>query len=307
MSSLSLLGCGTIVKLDTLATTVAPLSSEDLSGPCRYELLLPEESAPQVAVLVIFERGDSLKLFEDADLREVTTELHITTIFAHQCNSRSTGDLQADATKGPARALFAALTQFSALTQHPELARSPVLLYGFSAAGVLAITLTQAEPSRVLGAIPYAAGSGYLSLDNVPVSSGGAEVPMLMMANSVDSVVGTHRTLDYFDRGRSVGAPWAYAVQNDTGHCCNLSVKPLMIPWIRAIATLRTPAAPGELVSFHCTPDGVKDSYGLTDCRFTSAGPGVPMSPEEESGWLPDSLSVGAWLAWVTGTGTNQA
>lgn len=299
----ALTGCGFGVRLATISTTVAPLATDDLSGPCSYEVPISTNPATQNAVLVIFERGDSLQLFEDPSVQQMALDLHITTVFAHQCNAISYGDLQSNASKGPARALVTALGQFAVTTHHPELATAPVILYGFSAAGALAMTMTEAKPDRVLGAIAYAPGSAHLNLQDLPLISA-AGIPMLILANADDQIVGTSRNKTYFQRGRALGAPWGYAVQNNTGHCCNLSTLNVILPWIRAIVAKQS-AIEGSTVSFRCVPNGVSDSYNSTDCSFAFAGLGKPTSATQQTGWLPDSSSAQAWFTWVTNPATN--
>lgn len=310
----ALAGCGSGVHLDTISVSVDPLPTDDLSGPCSYDLIAPDNTLPQAAVLVVFERGDSDKVFQDMAIRQLTYDLHIAQVFAHQCNAASYDDLQSDAGRGPARALSEALTQFATMTQHPEISSAPVILYGFSAAGALSMTMAEAMPDRVLGAISYAPGSAYLNVAELPISDGAAHVPMLIMANARDQVVGTYRNKKYFERGHALGAPWAYAVQNSTGHCCNQSTLNLIVPWIRAMVSTET-AADGNTVKFSCAPDGVLDSYGSTDCSFTSAALGTPASATagsgkqsfapQDSGWLPDAASAQAWLSWVSNPNTN--
>ena len=239
-------GCGLGVRINTITTTVAPLATDDLSGPCIYEMAGPPDAATQSGVLVVFERGDDVQIFEDPSIQKMALELNLTTVFAHQCDAISYGDLQSDASQGPARALFLALGQFATITHHPEFATTPVILYGFSAAGTLAMTMSEARPDR---------------------------------------------------------APWGYAVQNDTDHCCNLSTLNIILPWIRAIAA-KPPVSAGSPVSFVCVPDGAYDSYGTPDCDFTFAGLGDPTSTEE-SGWMPDDPSAQAWYPWVTSPHTN--
>ena len=301
---LVLCGCGSGTHLQTFTTTVDALSTEDLSGPCRYDLAIPADTVEQAGVLVIFERGDSRLVYEDMRIRELTFDLHLASVFAYECNAKSYGDLQSDASKGPARALTTALAQLAVTSRRPELATAPVYLYGFSAAGALSMTMAEALPDRIAGAISYAAGSAYLNIEDLRISSQTARVPMLMMANAQDQIVGTFRNKKYFERGRTLDAPWAYAVQNNTGHCCNESTLNLVLPWVRAIATGQGAAA-GTMMSFSCVPDGVADSYGTIDCSFVSPDIGVAGGSAKESGWLPDPVSARAWFGWVTSRSTN--
>jgi dienelactone hydrolase len=295
-------GCGSGVRVNTITTTVTPLAGEDLAGPCTYETPIPYDTAPQIAVLVIFERGDSGELFDDASMRAMAYALHLTTVYAHQCNAKSFGDLQPDATRGPGRALFAALTQFAVLTGHAELATAPVILFGFSAAGVLSATLTHAYPDRVMGAIPFAPGSAFLNLDTVTVSAADARVPLLVLGNAQDQLSGTERGYAYFDRGRAIGARWGFGVQNQTPHCCTLSTRSLILPWIEAVARGGGSGVPSY---FRCVLDGSQDGQGLVNCRIVDASITTQLVPTDDTNWLPDAATAQAWLAWVTNPKTN--
>lgn len=316
-----LTGCGGTVVAG-LGTSVATLPTEDLNGPCTYELQLATavggSAITQAGVLVIFERGDSLNLYDDTDVQAMAQQLHLAMIFARECDAASTGDLQPDATTGPGRALFAALSQLGATTRHPELTNAPVVLYGFSAAGVLTATLTDAYPSRVLGAITYAAGSAHYDLDDLIVSDGAAHVPMLVLANAQDPSSGTQRSYSLFQRGWARGAPWAFAVQNQTAHCCTLTTRNILITWVTALlhaqttvgangqAVLNVPTSPAPpAIRFLCAANGIVDAQEDTNCQFASASILPSTTGGPTASWLPNAAAATAWLSWVTNTGTN--
>ena len=318
---LSLAGCGGTV-VSGLGTSVAALPSEDLEGPCLYDLQLatgPGAAAiPQAGALVIFERGDSASFYNDTAVQATAQHLHLAMIFARECDAASTGDLQPDATKGPGRALFAALSQFGGTTGHPELTNAPVILYGFSATAVLSATLTNAYPARVLGVISYAAGSAHYNLDTLAVSSGAGHVPLLILANAQDPASGTQRSASYFGRGWAKGAPWVFAVQNTTAHCCTLTTRDVTLAWITALLqTQATTGANGQFVlnaiaspapptvRFSCKSDGIVDAQSETNCQFVSASILPSTAGGSSVGWLPDGAAATAWLAWVINTGTH--
>lgn len=312
--ALTFVGCGVGGVPQSVAISALP--SEDLLGPCTFELSMAHPDHVQQGILVFYERGDTDMLYNDATLREAIAAMDYSILWARQCNAESTGDLQADASKGSARMLFSALNQLASKASHPELTINGIILYGFSAAGVLTATMANIQPARLVGTIQYAAGSAYTDLDDVTVSSAAAQIPTLILANAMDSQSGTARSLHYFQRGRSLGAHWAYAVQRDAMHCCNLSTRNVVLPWIQEVARLNSngmaaaAASPATvpnatLNSFLCTPDGVVDAQGDIDCEFTAANLGDPISSQEESGWLPSEESGEAWLAWVTNVRTN--
>jgi hypothetical protein len=304
-------GCG--VSGAPLSVAIPALPTEDLDGPCRFELSMAKPADVQKGILVLYERGDTDQLYDDPVLRQTIASLDYSIIWAYQCNAQSTSSFQADASAGPGRMLLAATEQFAEKSGHRELETVGIILYGFSAAGVLTATMANDQPTRLIGTIQYAAGSAYTDLDDVPVSEAAASVSTLILANATDTDSGTERSLSYFQRGRSVAAPWAYAVQNDTGHCCNLSTRRIILPWIQDIARLHPtppgmadspPLAAGTMANFICTADGVRDAQNQTDCSFTAASLGAP-PPHEDSGWLPSQTAGAAWLVWVTNPETN--
>jgi dienelactone hydrolase len=308
---LLLAGCG--VSGAPVTVSIPALSSEDLSGPCRFEVSMAHASHVQMGVVVLYERGDTDLLYNDAQFRRAIASLDYSIVWAYQCDAKSTGDLQADATKGPARMLFTALEELATQTAHPELSTNSVILYGFSAAGVLSATMAAAHPSRLVGVIEYAAGSASVDLEDVPIPASVVQIPTLILANALDRSSGTTRSLNYFERGRASGASWAFAVQNATRHCCNLSTRNIILPWIEEIATTHNLPETGTLNTFVCTPNGVIDAQGDVNCDITAASLGEaaeqkPQSHEvrgTQSGWLPDQRSNQAWLAWVTSLQTN--
>ncbi len=324
-ASAALAGCGTVTAPWLPQTTVAPLPGEDLSKPCVYSLRLAGvtgtgTSAPnpvdapfitQKAVLVIYERGDSSTLFNDPKVVQMASQLQLAEVFANECDAASFPDFQPDATKGPGRALFQALTQFATITDHPELAQANVILSGFSAAGYLSVTMANAYPTRVLGAIPHAPASAYFDLDNVQVSQAAAQIPMLILAGATDIAAGTQRPYNLFLRGWNQGAPWGFGVEN-LNHCCTDSVNTVMIPWVTALMSNNVqPSASGALklrpldatvspsVRYTCTPDGLFDAIGWQDCGITEASILPSTSGGPQVGWLPDQSTANAWLSWV--------
>ena len=288
-----------------LTVSINPIAGEDLTGPCVFDLLLQQPGVAQAGTLVIYERGDSSTLFNDATLRATALTMHFSMVFAHECDAASTGVFQADAAQGPARILFAALDQFASGNHHPELATNGVVLYGFSAAAVLTATMANLHPDRLLGAVEYAPADAHVALETVPVTAAAAKIPTLLLANALDTGAGTYRALDFFTRGRAQGARWALGVQNATGHCCTLSTRNLLVPFLQAVGSGASGSFPASATaSFQCAADGYTDAQGYPVCAFTQAA--LPATaPSASDGWLPDRTTANAWLTWVQNPATN--
>ena len=308
------LSCGVSYDGVDAVTEVVRLPTENLAADCAYEIILAKPadiSAPPIVqngVFVVYQRGDSSVIFGDPTIRQLLQTMHFSLILANQCNAATYDDLQSNPYSGPGRQLFQALTQFAGQTGHRELASANVVLYGFSAAGVLAAEMASYAPSRTLGVIAYAAGSAHQDFSSFTPSAAALSVPSLFLANSQDENAGTTRSLDYFVSGRKQGAIWAYGVQEDVGHCCNASTEPMIIAWLPAIIQLRYGGA-GKPISvnsgagvegfFVCSPDNTIDAQNDQDCSFTSATIGASTHTGAQSVWLPGNQAAQAWLAWV--------
>lgn len=294
---------------NTWETTVTSLSGEDLAGPCNYYLYLANPSATLRGVIVIFDRSDSRQLFFDAGIEALAGSLNFGLLFPQQCDAGSFGDIQQNAFAGPGRELFTALDQLATQTSHPELSKANVMLFGFSAAGVLAATTANYKPSRVAGVIVYCGASAQQQLNTVAPIQAALQIPFLILSNDQDNAAGVTRDQLFFAQGWKKSAPWAWGVQHGVGHCCAISTKPLIMPWISAVVALRysgsnslavVPLAMGVFNNYTCTPNGVEDATGDQNCTFSAASL-VPSGSSITSaqGWLPDATSAAAWLAWV--------
>jgi hypothetical protein len=293
---------------NTTETTVANLPGEDLAGPCNYYLYLANPAATLRGVLVIFDRSDSADLFTDAGVRSFAGALQLGLLLPQQCDAASFGDIQQNAFAGPGRALFTALDQLATATSHPELAQANVVLFGFSAAGVLAATTANYKPHRVIGVIAYDGASTQQQLNTVVATAEAREIPFLVLSNDQDTSAGTSRDEMFFAQGWKQGAPWGYAVQHGVGHCCAITTKPLILPWIAVVTTLRisngdlaaVPLGMGVFNHFTCAPNGIEDVTGYENCTFTAASL-IPAgsSIAGAQGWLPDATTAAAWLQWV--------
>ena len=304
---------GTIISNAATTVSVYPFTNEDLVGPCVYDLRLPSSTSSGTAgTLVIFERGDSLQLYNDASLQATAAALNFAIVFAHECDAATTGSFQADASKGPARVLTAALSQLAISSAHTELATTKLTLFGFSAAGVLAATMSNTMPARLSGVVSYAPGDQYVDLNDVAVSGAAAQIPTLVLGNALDRKSGTARGEHYFERGLALGGKWAYGVQNATTHCCTLSTRALLSPWLVSVAgasnsVLTQPFATGVGVygTFTCKPDSTTDAYGDADCAFSVAALQSTAPATGTYAWLPDRTTGDAWLTWVLNPVTN--
>jgi dienelactone hydrolase len=147
---------------------------------------------------------------------------------------------------GLGRALFTALNQFAKISGHHELVSAKLVLLGFSGAGSLCARMVNVAPDRIIAAILSAPGHYEpMGINTVSLSAKALVVPELIIAGGRDEVSGTARPYSYFQRYWSLGAPWAFVIQNNSPHCCTANAKDLILNWLKAIIQLRMPSSSG--------------------------------------------------------------
>ena len=262
---------------------------------------------------MVFERGDTQAFYDDATVRATLNLLSYAIVFAHECDAQTTGDFQAAASKGPARTLFTALSELGITSLHPELATGSVVLFGYSAAGVLTATMLNEEPSRISGAVEYLPGDVHLDIAQVPAGTGALKIPALILANALDQKSGTTRILTYFQNAHTAGAPWAFGVQRATDHCCSLSSRPLVLPWLSSIAAAHAAPPLGAVAAFSpsystfiCVANRTVDIFGNSNCEIKNAEVQGSAPAAGLYNWFPDVVTAVAWTSWVQSPTTNQ-
>lgn len=295
-----------------------PLASEDIAGACHYSLDLSQTHGAVPFVWVIFDRGrDIHELASDADVLGFAHRFNVALLLQGHCPGKldsDKGDMNMNPMQGLGPALMRALERFGQQTEHPELSRAKLIFLGFSGAGPLSARLVQAFSSRTIGVILSAPGHfDPQGIDTVNLDHGAQQVPELIVANGADDRSGTQRPYDYFVRYRREGAPWTFAVQNRSTHCCTANAKLLILGWLSAVISERVAAQPERamrsadqqhawLGSFVAVPTNIKDSSGLTtfnsqDVEVAPVGKGKISS--QVSSWLPNAAVAREWKGFV--------
>jgi pimeloyl-ACP methyl ester carboxylesterase len=241
LRTLAILICATLAAraaADDRSTIVTPLPEEDILQPCEYRLASTASAQPVRAVWVIYDRGpDYRQWFESPRIRKFADSLHLALVLALHCRSKQREDMNVQPEMGVARSLFTALDQLG----FPE--STPVLHLGWSGAGSLVARMAAFRPERYLGGIAFAPGQyDPLGMDTIHLPKTALQAPQLIIANGADPVNGTERPYDYFRRHFKQGAPWTFAVQNRTSHCCLWNAADLILEWIRATLGPKLPA-----------------------------------------------------------------
>jgi len=304
---LSALPCCCMIRgqeVKDLRTFVEPLPDEEILRACEYRMAPLGMSGAARAAWVIFDRGqDYLQWFLDRRVRAFANEHNLALILAIHCRSKEREDMIVEPSKGVGRALFAALSQFATSEAHPELNSVGIIPMGWSGAGSLVGRLAGFAAARYIAGIAYAPGQYEpLGMDTITLSSEAIRSPQLIIANGGDNIDGTERPYQYFRRYFDKGAPWTFAVQNRTPHCCLQNAQNLILEWLHAVLTVERPKAAGEQGFLHVERSAVLDewkreTFNASSCRI---GPmGKPMPGEIPAGWMPSRVFSQEWIAFV--------
>ncbi len=218
-------------------TRVTPEPDEDILQSCEYRLTLPDTREPVRAAWVIFERGpDTTAFYQNPQVRAFAATRRLALILAMHCRSKQIEDMNVDPAKGIGRTLFTALNQFASSEFHPELKSVPLIAMGWSGAGSLVGRLAGFRPERYLAGIAYEPGQyDPLGMNTIQLDREAIRKPQLIIAGGADDHVGTERPYRYFRKYFDQGAPWTFAIQNRTPHCCLLEAQSLILDWLNDV------------------------------------------------------------------------
>ena len=232
---LALAACAAVCLGQTSRTLVDPLPDENILNPCEYRIAMPGSSVR--AVWTVFDRGaDFVAWFEDRQVRAFAKQRQLALMLAMHCRSKDREDMDVDPAHGIGRALFQALDQFAVSENRSELRSAPIIAMGWSGAGSLVGRLAGFRPARYLAGIAYAPGQYEpLGMDTIELPDDAIRPPQLIIANGADNINGTERTYRYFQKYLQRDAPWTFAVQNRTPHCCLQNARALILDWLDAV------------------------------------------------------------------------
>ena len=288
-------------------TIVNPLPLEEILEPCQYRMFLPETTRPIRAAWVIFDRGqDYLQWFRNRRIRAFASEQQLALVLAMHCRSKEREDMIVLPEKGAGRALFSALGQFADSEGRPELKSIGIIAMGWSGAGSLVARLAGYRPDRYVAGIAYAPGQYEpLGMDTIELSDQAVKAPQLIVANGGDNINGTERPYAYFKKYYERGAPWTFAVQNRTPHCCLQNAETLILEWLRAIllAGERGRLGMGEHGYITAEFSSVVDEWKRPVFNAASSrtgSKGKSKRGELPAGWMPSSMFSREWLAFTS-------
>jgi hypothetical protein len=168
--------------------------------------------------------------------------------------------------------------------------------------------MVSVAPDRVVAAVLSAPGHYEpFGINTVSLSKDALVIPELIIAGGRDDVSGTVRPYSYFQNYRSLGAPWAFVLQNNSPHCCTANAKDLILEWLKAIIELRNRTSSGRRLARINQAQGwtgfvrtqltdTKDSFGSQ--TFNVVGALIEKSNKNQpvgwmaAGWLPNHQVV---------------
>jgi len=288
-------------------TRVTPQPGEDLLNPCEYRLALPNSPQPVRAAWIIFDRGlDMSAFYQSRQVRAFATARRLALVLAMHCRSKQIEDMDVDPAKGIGRALFTALEQFATSEDRPELKSAPLIAMGWSGAGSLVGRLAGFRPDRYLAGVAYAPGQyDPLGMNTIQLHGEGIRKPQMIIAGGADDHVGTERPYLYFRKYFDQGAPWTFAIQNRTPHCCLENAQELILDWLSDVLNLSPHGKPaGQFGYISVEPSQILDGWKNPVFNVTSARLGnkacQPKGEELCAGWLPSPAFAQHWLLFVT-------
>lgn len=194
---------------------------------------------------------------------------------------------------GSGAAFLKALHAFAQQSQHPELDRVPWAFWGHSGGADWATQMLQEYPDRTIVAIAARGGAINLFGSNPTI----AAIPVLFAMGAQDKVSvkeGHDLPIQVFRRHRNLDAPWAIAIEAQTGHETGDN-RLLSIPYLDAILTARLPEHGNDLRAIDKTQgwlgNPVTHKIAPVD-RFEGN--------QLEAVWLPNQETARKWQQYVT-------
>jgi hypothetical protein len=193
-----------------------------------------------------------------------------------------------NAAVGGGEGLLMLLDRFAQQSGHKELKDAKLLTWGHSAAGSFALTFATQHPERTIAFVRYHSHLRGLTFD----LSAAAQIPGLLLAGEKDTTAGVQDSEALWKKGRSVNAPWTFAIEPGATHGSAQELSDsnaLQLPWITAVFRHRVAGGvalrpvldeSGWLVNNESGEIRAHGSFGW---------------PKPEASWVPDKASAQGW------------
>ncbi len=263
----------------------------------NFRMWVPAQAGPVRAVVVLVpgSNGDGRPEASDAAWQEFAARQHVALVacqFTDKPHDQGFIEDYVNVSKGSGQALLDALSALAARAKHPEVAASPLLLWGMSAGGQFNYELVVWKPDRVLGFVVNKGGIYYTAL--APRAS--RSVPGFLFTGEKDLWSRKDVIAGIFAVNRRAGALWALAQEPGAAHVVGRSREVAMV-FFEDLLGLRFG---GEGASDAPRPMTEKDGFlgDLSSKTFRPASSGAGTGPTV---WLPTERVARAWQAMVTG------
>src|ERR1700722_9578527 len=215
-----LLACGSaMAQLPEYKATIAPRAGENVAQPCDYRALFPAGDRKVRAAWVTYDRGpDITSFYSDPEVMAFAKRNDLAMVLAIQCPAKHAseqGEMDMYPEHGLGRSLFSALTKIGMESHQAELGNAKLIVLGFSGTGAYFGHFVAYAAHRVLAAILSILGANdadnqyQINLDKKRIA-----VAELITVGGVDTISGTVKPYNFYNRYRPKGAPWVYLVQN---------------------------------------------------------------------------------------------
>jgi hypothetical protein len=204
---------------------------------------------------------------------------------------------------GPGQALINTLEQFATKLNHPELARAPLLLEGFSNGGYFSITFAKFKPERVIAFALNKSGFAKVQMD--PAF---AAVPGVLFWGEEELTKGLPTVIhSIVVQGRREHALWAELKEWGRGHVEGAAPR-MIVPYFAEMVALRYPTGKTPLRGDVPLMALDESSGWLGDHSEASIQTELPAIAPFDSytgdkaaaSWLPNESLANLWRGFVT-------
>jgi len=261
------------------------------------------ESVPRAhAVIVLIERGPTTPMaaqsrFGDASWRTLSGKCACALLYVRLDTIRpidfSTGaavDVLRNALLGGADAVLSLLNTLAVESSHPELKSAPIVFWGWSSAASFGTTFAERYPERTIAFIRYHTHRQGLPVDMTILKN----IPALLIAGGKDQPARNVDAEALWKLGRSVDAPWTFAIEPEAAHASEEAFKStqdkLIIPWIEAVVSQRVAAPNARLRA-------IPVAAGVLGNNRTGAVVAYATFPDSkiDASWLPNEAVARGW------------
>jgi pimeloyl-ACP methyl ester carboxylesterase len=206
---------------------------------------------------------------------------------------------------GGSAAILNSLRTIATESGRPELAEAPLLLNGHSSGACATLDFSLEHAQRVIGFIFQKVAVCLAGLDASRVLS----VPAYFIAGRDDPTVpdAEYRILETFNQHRALGAVWAMALDDSTGHAMVANID-LLFDWMAEVTRLRLSETSSGSLPVQLRPLaestgwlGHPETFAIAEHRCF---PGV----RETASWLPSLATARDWQTLASrGSATDLA